>query len=84
MHKPKRAEGEQVEVTPRISESETGTNQEAPPAVGLNFKKREHSMNTVMDMFEMLDLFYANKHLYEKIKAYRKRRYIHGCSFNMD
>ena len=41
-------------------------------------------MNTVMDMFEMLDLFYANKHLYEKIKAYRKRRYIHGCSFNMD
>ena len=25
-------------------------------------------------IFNMLDLFYANKHLYDKIKKYRKKR----------
>lgn len=37
-------------------------------------------MNTVMDMFEMLDLFYANKHLYENIKAYREKDMGQGAT----
>ena len=41
-------------------------------------------MSTVMDMFEILDLFYANKHLYENIKAYREKRCIYEHSFNSD
>lgn len=31
-------------------------------------------MKTIKDIFDMLDLFYANKHLYDKAKPYIERR----------
>lgn len=30
-------------------------------------------MDSILDIMEMLDLFYANKHMYEKIRASRER-----------
>lgn len=30
-------------------------------------------MKTVQDIFNMLDLFYANKHLYTKVKKYQDK-----------
>ena len=29
-----------------------------------------------MDIFEMIDFFYANKHLYEKIKKFKNRNIL--------
>ena len=29
-------------------------------------------MKTIKDIFNMIDLFYANKHLHDKIKAHRQ------------
>ena len=41
-------------------------------------------MKTIRDIFEMIDLFYANKHLYEKVKPHqeymKKWRKEHGIA----
>ena len=31
-------------------------------------------MKTINDVFDMLDLFYANKHLYRKIRLHRSKK----------
>lgn len=35
---------------------------------GLNQKQRSEDMKTINDIFEMLDLFYANIHLFKRLR----------------
>lgn len=40
--------------------------------------RRLTSMELVKNIIDMLDLFYANKHLFEKIKAYHEEHTPNG------